>query len=250
MGTKHESPGPWDMSFSFMLSLLWLPICILNDIVQLLLENYGMNQQWIWKERRKPCYLNDFYTLIFLNIRKWNRRDSLDSILFIVLGSPRTLFWFFHKKVWKTGRKNLNELFDKPVEFLLIIWSWMKQAAVAVKTGQWGITSHQSEWSSSKYLVVVQSLSRVWLFSTPWTAACQASLYITKSWSLLKLMSTESIMPLSRLILSFPLLLLPSIFPSIRVFSNELALRIRWQKYWSFSFKHQSFQWIARVEFL
>ena len=81
----------------------------------------------------------------------------------------------------------------------------------------------------------VQSLSRVWLFATPWTAACRASLSITNSRSLLKLMSIESVMPLSHLILCCPLLLPPSIFPSIRVFSNELVLRIRWPKYWSFS---------------
>ena len=82
----------------------------------------------------------------------------------------------------------------------------------------------------------VQSLSRVQLFATPWTAARQASLSITNSWSLLKLMSIESVMPSNHLILSHPLLLLPSIFSSIRVFSNESALPIRWPKYWSFSF--------------
>ena len=82
----------------------------------------------------------------------------------------------------------------------------------------------------------VQSLSRVQLFATPWTAAHQASLCITNSWSLLKLMSIESVMPSNHLILRQPLLLLPSMFPSIRVFSNESALRIRWPKYWSFSF--------------
>ena len=82
---------------------------------------------------------------------------------------------------------------------------------------------------------VVQSLSRVQLFVTSWTAACQASLSFTISWSLLKLMSIESVMPSSHLILCHPLLLLSSIFPSIRAFSNELALRIRWPKYWSFS---------------
>ena len=69
-----------------------------------------------------------------------------------------------------------------------------------------------------KWFVVVQSLSRVWLFATPWTAACQASLSITNSWSLLKLMSIESVMPSNHLILCHPLLLLPSLFPSIRVF--------------------------------
>ena len=84
--------------------------------------------------------------------------------------------------------------------------------------------------------VVVQLLSHVRLFATPWTAARQASLSFTNSQSLLKLMSIESVMPFSRLILCYPLLLLPSVFPSIRVFSNELALRIRWPKYWSFSF--------------
>ena len=82
----------------------------------------------------------------------------------------------------------------------------------------------------------VQSLSRVQLFATPWTAARQASLYITNSCSLLKLMSIESVMPSSYLILCCPLLLLPSMFPSIRVFSNESVLHIRWPKNWNFSF--------------
>ena len=83
---------------------------------------------------------------------------------------------------------------------------------------------------------VVQSLSRVSLFATPWTAARQASLPFTNSRSLLKLMSIASVMPSNHLILCCPLLLLPSIFPSIRVFSNESVLHIRWPKYWSFSF--------------
>ena len=83
---------------------------------------------------------------------------------------------------------------------------------------------------------LVQSLTHVQLFATPWTAACQASLSITNSWSLLKLMSIESVMPSSHLILCHPLLLLPSIFPSIRVSSNESVLCIRWPKYWSVSF--------------
>ena len=82
----------------------------------------------------------------------------------------------------------------------------------------------------------VQSLSSVQLFVTPWTAAHQASLSITNSQSLPKLMSIESVMPSNHLILCRPLLLLPSIFPSIRVFSNESALCIRWPKYWSFCF--------------
>ena len=82
----------------------------------------------------------------------------------------------------------------------------------------------------------VQSLSRVWLFATPWIAARQASLSITNSRSLPRLTSIESVMPSSHLILCRPLLLLPSIPPSIRVFSNESTLHMRWPKYWSFSF--------------
>ena len=82
----------------------------------------------------------------------------------------------------------------------------------------------------------VQSLSRVRFFATPWTAAHQASLYITSSLSLLKLMSIELVIPSNHLILCHPLLLSPSIFPSIRVFSNESVLHITWPKYWSFSF--------------
>ena len=82
----------------------------------------------------------------------------------------------------------------------------------------------------------VQSLSHVWLLVTPWTAVCQASLSFTNSWSLLKLRSFESMMPSNHLILCHPLLFLPSVFPSIRVFSNNSALGISWPKYWSFSF--------------
>ena len=92
-------------------------------------------------------------------------------------------------------------------------------------------THHQMDQFSS-----VQSLCRVRLFATPRTAACEASLSITNSRSLLRLMPIESVMPSNLLILSHPLLLPPSIFSSIRVFSNESALCIRWPKYWSFSF--------------
>ena len=83
---------------------------------------------------------------------------------------------------------------------------------------------------------LVQSLSRVWLFATPWIAACLASLSITNSWSSLRLTSIESVMPSSHLILCHPLFLLPPIPPSIKVFSNESTLHMRWPKYWSFSF--------------
>ena len=88
----------------------------------------------------------------------------------------------------------------------------------------------------------VQLLNCVRLFETPWTAAHQASLSITNSWSSLKLMSIESVMPSNHLILFHPLFLLPSVFLSIRVFSNESVLHIRWPKYWEFQLQHQSFQ--------
>ena len=84
----------------------------------------------------------------------------------------------------------------------------------------------------------VKSLTRVQLFATPWTAACQAFLSFNLSWNLLKLMSIESVMLSNHLILCCSLFLLPSISPSIRVFSNESAFCIRWPKYWSFNFKY------------
>ena len=94
---------------------------------------------------------------------------------------------------------------------------------------------HFSFHVEDEHISSVQLLSRVQLFATPWTAACQASLSITDSWTLLKLTSIKSVMPSKYLILCHPLLL-PSIFPSIRVSSNESVLHIRWPKYWSFSF--------------
>ena len=97
-------------------------------------------------------------------------------------------------------------------------------------TGAYFIEQVMPQFSS------IQSLSRVWLFATPWTAARQTSLFITNSWSSLRLTSIESVMPSSHLILCRPLLLLPPIPSSIRVFSNESTLYIKWPKYWSFSF--------------
>ena len=106
------------------------------------------------------------------------------------------------------------------VEVFIII---IDSAILSLSVGEFSLSS-------------VQLLICVWLFATPWTAACQASLSITNSQSLLKLMSIESVMQSNHFILCHPLLLLPSIFPSIRVFSNESALGIRWLKYWGFSF--------------
>ena len=100
-------------------------------------------------------------------------------------------------------------------------------------------------------VVIVQSLSNIPLFPTPWTAACQASLSSTICQSLLKLMSIDLVMPFHNFILCHPLHLQPSIFPSIRIFSNELALLIRWPKYWSFSFNiHPSNEYTALISFM
>ena len=105
------------------------------------------------------------------------------------------------------------------------------------------IPAHYSSPRLTEGLVVVQLLSHVQLFATPWTAACQASLSFTISWSLLKLMSTESVMSSNYLILRRPLLLLPSIFPSIRVFSNELAFCIWCPKCWMGLLVSMSLPW-------
>ena len=127
----------------------------------------------------------------------------------------------------------------------------------------WGLFSLHKHYSytyswplnNTEHVVLfcsVQSLSRVWLFVIPWTGAHQASLSITNFQSLPKLMSIESVMPSNHLILCHPLLLLPSIFPSIRVFSNESAIRIRWPKYhmiisWFFFFFNIKFLYILRI---
>ena len=120
-----------------------------------------------------------------------------------------------------------------------------------------GVRTYQPSAKKESHLVAshafphsVQLLSRVRLFATPWTAAHQASLSITNSPSSPKPMSIELVMPSNHLILCRPLLLLPSIFPSIRVFSNESALRIRWAKVLEFQLQHQSFQWTPRSDLL
>ena len=110
-------------------------------------------------------------------------------------------------------------------------WDWINLKSICIPKG-----NPQGKARIILKISSVQLLSHVWRFATPWTVACQASPFITNSWSLLKLMSIESVMPSNYLILCCPLLFLPSIFPSIRVFSNESVLCIRWSKYWSFSF--------------
>ena len=118
------------------------------------------------------------------------------------------------------------DLYDVIVKFSILIYMCF-----------WHECKEGVDWIAWLYIVVVQSLSLVRLFATPWTAAHQAFLSITNSWSLLKLMSIESVMPSNHLILCRPLLLLPSVFPSIRVFSNESAFCIRCPKFWSFNFR-------------
>ena len=135
-----------------------------------------------------------------------------------------------HLPCLKTPSENCPELkLFSHVQLFAIPWT------VAYQTPPSMQCSRQEYWSGLPFPSPVQSLSRVRLFVTPWTAARQASLSITNSWSPPKPMSIESVMPSNHLILCRPLLL-PSIFPSIRVFSNESALPIRWPKYWSFSF--------------
>ena len=119
---------------------------------------------------------------------------------------------------------NLSQNQSSPMSLLFASSTWFYESK------SWDGAWHAYLFSS------VQSLSHVRLFATPWTAAHQAFLSITNSWSSPKPMSIKSVMPSSHLILCHPLLLLPSIFPSIRVFSNESALLIRWPKCWSFSF--------------
>ena len=106
-------------------------------------------------------------------------------------------------------------------------FSFQSQRKAMPKNAQTTAQLHSPQFSS------IQSLSHVQLFATPWTAVCQASLSITNSWSSLRLTSIKSVMPSSHLILCRPLLLLPPIPPSIRVYSNELTLRMRWPKYWT-----------------
>ena len=154
-------------------------------------------------------------------------------------------------KLWK----NRLTLF---IAFYLCIWKFYQNfqmmtdlcAPPSWQQGRWAcLPRHMTHWYGRK-LNSVQLLSRVRLFATPWTAACQAYLSITNSWSLPKLMSIELVMSSNYFILCCPLLLLPSIFPSIRVFSNESTVRIGWPNYVEFQLPHESFQWTPRIGLL
>ena len=123
----------------------------------------------------------------------------------------------------------MNMFFFFKLCYLALIFLFKKKVSTAMSRIFTNISKQELSGCS------VQLLSRVRLFVTPWTAASQASLSTTNSWSLLKLMPIESVMSFNHLILCHPLLFLPSVFPSIRVFSNESVLSIRWPKYWSYS---------------
>ena len=140
--------------------------------------------------------------------------------------------------------------------YCLTIFLTSLKANISENSLNWFTTSfkwpHYSKgsfpWTESLSVQSSQLLSRVRLFATPWIAAHQASLSITNSQSSLRLTSIKSVTPSSHLILCRPLLLLPPIPPSIRVFSDESTLHMRWPKYWSFSFKHHSFQRTPRAD--
>ena len=139
-----------------------------------------------------------------------------------------------------------------------IAWNWGLQRHISVfcdddlgklSRKTFGGIAHVPKVMKFISTVVAQSVSRLWLLMTLWTAARQASLSFPISWNLFKLISIESMMPSNHFILCHPLLLLPTIFPSIRVFSNELALCIRWPKYWSFSFSISPSEYSGLISF-
>ena len=135
---------------------------------------------------------------------------------------------------------------------IIFTYYWIKLAHILLRIFASTFIIDIGLKNSFSVVVVVQSLSLVWLFATPWTAACQVSLSFTISWSLLRFMSIESLMLSIHLILCCPLLLLPSVFPSIRVFSNKLAICIGWPKFWSFSFSispSNEYSWLISFRF-
>ena len=184
-----------------------------------------------------------FCVLVFLYVSFWFVVQSVSPVRFSV--TPRTaahqaslsftISWSLLKFVSIESVMLSNHLILR--NFLLIILlPPEKQRYLSQIKYHFIISCCPTEYLKIILFSSVQLLSRVWLFAIPWTAAHQAFLSITNSQSLPKFMSIESVMPSSHLILCHPLLLLPSIFPSIRVFSNKSALHIRWTKDWSFNF--------------
>ena len=164
------------------------------------------------------CHKNRSGSLAKEETLPWTHQcNKLHFIICAVLLSE-----FVSRGVWLQQRHLGSPIKEAALENFLQSKSWPNCTVELCKT--------------SVRLSPVQSLSRLWLFATPWIAARQASLSLTNSWSLPKFMSIESVMPFSHLILCHPLLLPHPIPPSIRVFSNESTLRIKWPNYWSFSF--------------
>ena len=174
--------------------------------------HYGIQDDFIWHER--SIYPFNHVFIVYFVIEHWASTAKL---------------WYY---------TNYYGVHFKVLQYFLNKWMYRKilnvsRLAERIYAKQFW---HSSRITGSVQFSSVQSLSRVRLFATPWITALQASLSITNSWSSLRLTAIESVMPSSHLILCRPLLLLPLIPPSIRVFSNESTLRMTWPKYWSFSF--------------
>ena len=172
------------------------------------------------------CHL--FYSIFQSVLSVPSRHDSMKEEEMVAIGGKWHIFFCIQILIalyrFCSRGENGNPLCYYCLEISMDRGAWWSMGSQRVGH-DWVYTS-----------VSVQSLCRVQLFATPWIAACQASLSITNSRSSPKLMSIESVMPSNHLILCCRLLLLPSIFPNIRIFSNESTLRIRWPKYWTFSF--------------
>ena len=169
----------------------------------------------------------------------WSRLPSSSRVLLdlgIKPASPALMGRFFYHWVsWEAPVLRTNRLLEILFQIVYVTLLYSNNIEKTLKVFL------KYSWFTVSQFSSVHSFSYVQLFVTSWTAACQASLSITISWSLLKLTSIESVVPSNHLICCCPLLILPSIFLSIRVFSNELALCIRWPKYCSFSFSNSSF---------
>ena len=164
-----------------------------------------------------------------------------------------TWVWINSGSWWWTGRPGvLQSMGTQSIRYDRVMEYTHTQVCVYkyIKPNHFALYLKLTNIFSQLWKVKVKSLSCVWLFAIPWTTARQASLFITNSQSLLKLMSIESVMPSNHFILCRPLLLPPAIFPSIRVFSSASVLHIRWPKCLEFQLQYQSFQWIFRTDFL
>ena len=207
-----------------ILFLLWSHCEVLRTKTSILL--------FCGETQHKPQYYpdgKDVHFNMYLPRYKWTPcSHQAYSFMCISLFSP-SIFFYVYLSIFTLNNIHFGESINELILRLPSLFRWY--------------------WLSSDQFSSVQSLSRVWLFVTPWITARQASLSITSSRSLLKLMPIESVMPSSHLILC-RLLLLPPIPPSIRVFSNESVLYIRWPKYLEFQLQHQSFQWTPRTELL